>query len=401
MNADTVPDFLAEQRDAAPEELQPLILDFESYWERKLWHQLTDALAQFFSDDGSAPQRLAFYRIFILKFADKINKLKLVDLALKAASQYNRERLEFLQSVVKKVDTEDSKDALVFASVAVAQVKLSLSELDEARKDLDAAERILDSLDSVEVIVHAAFYDANASYYQASNSAHYQVTSWYYEPLTSLQRKMDFANYYRTALLYLACIDLSTMSEDERHRRAYYLSVAALVSNSIYNFGELLLHPILDVLAQSEDDSWLRDLLFAYNRGDLAAYAALSDHIASNKLLSENSTHLKQKIYLAALTEAVFRRPPHDRAMSFATISQETKVRPDEIEHLIMKALSLGLLRGTIDQVNGVAQITWVQPKVLDMKQIGSMRQRLLDWDSSVNQLGNWIEKAGKDVWAA
>ncbi|KAM3516455.1 hypothetical protein NHJ13051_009897 [Beauveria bassiana] len=382
MIVDAIPDFLAEQRDAAPEELQPLILDFENYWERKLWHQLTDALVEFFSDDGSAPQRLAFYRVFILKFADKINKLKLVDLALKTASQCkdNRERLEFLQSVAKKVDTEDSKDALVFASVAVAQVKLSLNELDEARKDLDAAERVLDSLDSVEVIVHAAFYDANASYYQ---------------------RRMDFANYYRTALLYLACIDLSTMPEDERHRRAYYLSVAALVSNSIYNFGELLLHPILDVLAQSEDDSWLRDLLFAYNRGDLAAYAALSDHIASNKLLSENSTQLKQKIYLAALTEAVFRRPPHDRAMSFATISHETKVRPDEIEHLVMKALSLGLLRGTIDQVTSVAQITWVQPKVLDMKQIGSMRQRLLDWDSSVNQLGNWIEKAGKDVWAA
>ncbi|KAM3450866.1 hypothetical protein MY3296_005740 [Beauveria thailandica] len=383
MIVDAIPDFLAEQRDTAPEELQPLILDFENYWERKLWHQLTDALVEFFSDDGSAPQRLAFYRVFILKFADKINKLKLVDLALKTASQCkdNRERLEFLQSVANKVDTEDSKDALVFASVAVAQVKLSLNELDEARKDLDAAERVLDSLDSVEVIVHAAFYDANASYYQASHPTQQCFCS--------------------TALLYLACIDLSTMPEDERHRRAYYLSVAALVSNSIYNFGELLLHPILDVLAQSEDDSWLRDLLFAYNRGDLAAYAALSDHIASNKLLSENSTHLKQKIYLAALTEAVFRRPPHDRAMSFATISHETKVRPDEIEHLVMKALSLGLLRGTIDQVTGVAQITWVQPKVLDMKQIGSMRQRLLDWDSSVNQLGNWIEKAGKDVWAA
>lgn len=212
---------------------------------------------------------------------------------------------------------------------------------------------------------------------------------------------MDFSNYYRTALLYLACIDLATMSEKERHRRAYYLSVAALVSSSIYNFGELLLHPILDALAQSEDDSWLRDLLFAYNRGDLAAYEALSDQIEENKLLDDNSTHLKQKIYLAALTEAVFRRPPHDRTMTFATISQETKVRPNEIEHLIMKALSLGLLRGTIDQVNEVAHITWVQPKVLDMKQIGGMRKRLLDWDSSVNQLGNWIEKAGKDVWAA
>jgi 26S proteasome regulatory subunit N9 len=288
--------------------------------------------------------------------------------------------LTFLQSVVKKVDNENSQDAFVFASVAVARTKLGLNDLDGARKELDAAEKILDSFDSVETVVHAAFYDANANYYQ---------------------RKMDFSNYYRTALLYLACIDLSTMSDDERYRRAYYLSVAALVSTSIYNFGELLLHPILDVLANSEDDKWLRDLLFAFNRGDLGAFDVLSDHVEDNRLLSEHADHLRQKIYLASLTEAVFRRPPHDRTMTFATISQETKIRPQEIEHLIMKALSLGLLRGTIDQVDEVAHITWVQPKVVDMKQIGNMRQRLLEWDSNVNQLGNWIEAAGKDVWAA
>lgn len=87
MSTDSISDFLAEQRDVAPEELQPLILNFEDYWERKLWHQLTDALVEFFNDDGSAPQRLAFYNVFILKFADKINKLKLVMLALKAATQ--------------------------------------------------------------------------------------------------------------------------------------------------------------------------------------------------------------------------------------------------------------------------------------------------------------------------
>ena len=87
--------------------------------------------------------------------------------------------------------------------------------------------------------------------------------------------------------------------------------------------------------------------------------------------------------------------------MTFATISHETNVQPQEIEILIMKALSLGLLKGSIDQVAEVARINWVQPKVLDMKQIDNMRVRLKDWDSSVNQLGNWIEGVGKDVWAA
>lgn len=72
---------------------------------------------------------------------------------------------------MEKVDTDDSQDALVFASVAVARVKLNLGQLDEARRDLDRAEKLLDSFDSVETVVHAAFYDANASYYQVLATA--------------------------------------------------------------------------------------------------------------------------------------------------------------------------------------------------------------------------------------
>lgn len=87
--------------------------------------------------------------------------------------------------------------------------------------------------------------------------------------------------------------------------------------------------------------------------------------------------------------------------MSFETIQSETGVSLDAIEHLIMKALSLGLLRGTIDQVDQVSHIKWVQPKVLDRGQIEGMRARLREWDASVNSLGNWIEGVGQDVWAA
>lgn len=290
----------------------------------------------------------------------------------------NQESLSFLESVADKVNSPESQDAYVYAITAVATFKLELKDLPGARTTLNKAEKILDRFDSVENIVHAAFYRVNADYYQA---------------------KLDFASYYKNALLYLACINLDDLTPEERRVRAYDLALAALVSTTIYNFGELLLHPILGSL-ESEDD-WLVKLLFAFNRGDLHAYDALSGNISQNGLLAEHKDGLRQKIYLSALTEAVFRRPPHDRAMSFATIAEETKVRPDEIEHLVMKALSLGLLKGSIDQVDEVARINWVQPKVLDMKQIEGMRTRLQEWDSSVNQLGNWIESVGQDVWAA
>ncbi|KAF4300974.1 hypothetical protein GTA08_BOTSDO06883 [Botryosphaeria dothidea] len=376
-----IPDYLAEQRDAAPDDLQPFFLNFEDYWERKLWHELTNTLIEYYSHPQSAPQRINLFNTFVRTFADKINQLKLVTLGLSAASQFkdDKERLAFLQSLADKVNKPASQDAYVYATVAAASVQLQLRDFPDARKKLDESEQILDSFDTVETVVHASFYRVNAEYYKSQH---------------------EFAAYYKNALLFLACVDISELPREETMQRAYDLSIAALVSDSIYNFGELLLHTILDSLTNTPH-AWLRDLLFAFNRGDLAAYDVLSGNISKNNLLKEHQQFLYQKISLAALTETVFRRPPQDRAMTFQAISQETKVPIDQIEHLIMKALSLGLLKGTIDQVDQIAKINWVQPKVLDMKQIEGMRTRLRDWDSSVNQLGNWIEGVGKDVWAA
>lgn len=78
----------------------------------------------------------------------------------------SEERLSFLTAATNKVNNPNSQDAYVYATVAVATVKLELKDLEGARKDLDKSEKILDNFDSVETIVHAAFYRVNAEYYQ-------------------------------------------------------------------------------------------------------------------------------------------------------------------------------------------------------------------------------------------
>ncbi|KNG83976.1 proteasome regulatory particle subunit (RpnI) [Aspergillus nomiae NRRL 13137] len=367
MENQKISDFLADQLQQAPEQCQAYFLTFEDYWERKLWHQLTDSLIEFFRLSESAPQRLPIFKTFVLSFADKINQLKFVSLGLMASTECadDKERLSFLTSLADKVNKPDTQEAYIYALGDVANVKQRLNDLDGAQKDLETCQKVLDNFDSVETVVHASFYKVNADYYH---------------------KKQEFASFYKNALLYLACINLEDLSESERVSRAYNLSVAAL-------------SPTLSTTLTPHN--WLRDLLFAFNRGDLTAYDVLAGNISKNQLLEQHRFFLYQKISLSALTEMVFRRPPHDRNLTFAAISSETKVKPEEIEHLIMKALSLGLLKGAIDQVAGVAQINWVQPKVLDMTQIEGMRNRLKDWDAGVNQLGHWIEGVGKDVWAA
>ena len=87
-NLKVVPEFLAKQRDHhTPPELQHFFLDFQGYWEQLLWHQLTNSLDDFFKVPESGPQRLSVFKDFVLTFADKINKLKLVELGLAASQQ--------------------------------------------------------------------------------------------------------------------------------------------------------------------------------------------------------------------------------------------------------------------------------------------------------------------------
>ncbi|KAK6536320.1 26S proteasome regulatory subunit [Arthrobotrys megalospora] len=363
--------FLSEERDKADEDLAVMFIQFEELWSRKLWHQLTEYLLEFFNRPESGKQRLSIYQTFILSFADKINQLKLVSLGLLAASQIQdkNDALNFLNELKGKVKGT-SQEAYVYATVEAAKIKLQINDFEGGRTDLDESEKILDKFDSVESMVHASFYSANADYYQA---------------------RQEFASYYKNSLLYLACINIDDLTIEDRQARAYLLAVSALAADTIYNFGELLLHPILDSLKGTKHE-WIHALLYAFNEGNIGKYEGLTVHLDKETTLSNRGDFLRRKIRLSALTEAVFVRPPNERALSFSTIMKETQVAPDEVEHLLMKALSLGLIRGSIDQVSGIARISWVQPKVLTMQQIKGMRDRLTEWDSGVSQLSVWME---------
>ena len=124
-------------------------------------------------------------------------------------------------------------------------------------------------------------------------------------------------------------------------------------------------------------------------------------------ILQENYPFLRQKICLMALIESVFKRGAYDRTMSFQTIAEETRLPLDEVEHLVMKALryarsraswaetavslnygifcSLKLIKGSLDQVDQKAQITWVQPRVLTLPQVDGLLSRLGAWISKVS----------------
>lgn len=52
-----------------------------------------------------------------------------------------------------------------------------------------------------------------------------------------------------------------------------------------------------------------------------------------------------------------------------------------------MPCCSLKLIRGSLDQVEQKAQITWVQPRVLSREQIGGLAKRLDEWVTKLNSV--------------
>ncbi len=48
----------------------------------------------------------------------------------------------------------------------------------------------------------------------------------------------------------------------------------------------------------------------------------------------------------------------------------------------MMRAMSLGLVRGVIDEVDQTFNVTWVQPRVLDKEQLTAVNTQIGVWQA-------------------
>ncbi|KAF8200203.1 hypothetical protein BJ912DRAFT_898190 [Pholiota molesta] len=368
--------FIATALSATPPELHPFFESFRTLYTRKLWHQLTQKLFQFFDHPAAAPYRVDVFERFVRDFESKLNQLRLAELGVKVAKDIDNPQvhLNFLKSLLSRIDTEAAPEAHVLLLASIAHAELLYGDLEGTKSDMDAAWKILDTLENVETTVNAAYYSVAADYYKA---------------------KAEYAPYYRNSLLYLACVDVEKdMSAEERLARAHDLGISAFLGDTIYNFGELLMHPILDSL-NGTNHEWLKKLLFTFNEGNIGKFEALAPLFPREPILQSNYAFLRQKICLMALIEAVSKRSANNRTLAFKTIAEETHLPVNEVEHLVMKALSLNLIKGSLDQVDEKALITWVQPRVLSREQIGSLAKRLEEW---VDKLSKVEERIAPEV---
>jgi 26S proteasome regulatory subunit N9 len=74
--------------------------------------------------------------------------------------------LNFLTSLLTRIDAAKSKEAHVLLLASIAHVKLLYGDLEGTKIEMDKAWKILDELSGVENIVNAAYYSLAADYFK-------------------------------------------------------------------------------------------------------------------------------------------------------------------------------------------------------------------------------------------
>jgi 26S proteasome regulatory subunit N9 len=88
----------------------------------------------------------------------------------------------------------------------------------------------------------------------------------------------------------------------------------------------------------------------------------------------------------------VFSKPAHERTLSFAEMAEQLMVAEDQVEWILMRALSVKLIKGSIDQVNQTLQVTWVLPRVLNPEQLVDLAGRYGEWAAKVGRIQETIQ---------
>merc|ERR1712127_757080 len=102
---------------------------------------------------------------------------------------------------------------------------------------------------------------------------------------------------------------------------------------------------------------------------------------------------LRPKMCALALLELAFRKPKKQRRLGFGEIAEHCRVGPKEVEFLVMKAMCANLLKGQIDEVQGLVMVTWVKPRILDSARIDLMRERMDAWATQTGLLLEHLEE--------
>ena len=358
-------------------ECADLVLQIASFSAGKLYHEQTGSLISLLKHLKSQADRLHVFNESVLPIASFLNPVKILEcvrlLTLDTADdcRYSLQLLSGQASLASAFSTAN-RDAHILALALQAELQLRTDQVVQARETLDVAERQLKDAQWAFGLcweAHSEMKRVSASYFK---------------------RVGDSLHFFEESIQYLSFTPVLEIPENVRASVAFEVSISALISPSVHDFGKLLLQPLLH--APNVLPEWLMKTIVAFDRGDILSYQAQRSHLESLPELQGHAAVLNRKICEMALLELATNQPS-PRLLSFAQIAQACRLPSiGSVEPLVLHALAEGLVKGSIDQVGGEVRIDFVQPRLLDLPRLQALRARLDLWAQQTQKLAETVE---------
>jgi 26S proteasome regulatory subunit N9 len=69
-----------------------------------------------------------------------------------------------------------------------------------------------------------------------------------------------------------------------------------------------------------------------------------------------------------------------------------------DVELLLMKAMSLGLIKGSIDEVEQVIHVNWMLPRYLSKSHLEIMARKIQDWEHKMDNVIKLVEGSSEEL---
>lgn len=328
---------LLNSMSSAHESASEFYASASSLLESKLYHQLTVEILSFTSSPtncitlpDSSTNFSNIYNI-LFKLKSKLNPLMLTRIACNVSRD-----TDILSELMATDEIQSAPHAKLFA-----QAKLHLLTLmANPSPSSDIVSTIQTFLKENKITLQQL--SASTESEIASVHSAYHQTAMHLAKITGPAQ-----NYYHSAIEFLHYTPLTSLSEDEKKTLATDLCLAALMGEGVYNLGTVVYdnQGLLECLKGTENQ-YLVDLMTSAAEGSvLSDPSTLQEY---EKHLAQKGCDVKvveEKIMLLALIHMVFEKESHDRLLKFSEIADRLMIGLEQVEWVVMKALSLGLIK--------------------------------------------------------
>ena len=202
-------------------------------------------------------------------------------------------------------------------------------------------------------------------------------------------------------LQFLAYTPASDMDEKEQKDLSIKMGMSILLGKNVFNITELLDKDIINSLKGTQFE-WLYDMMCSLGYGRIDEFnktvASNQEYIKNFPNVVKEMDYLHQKVRIIALLEMIFEVNKDERSLTFEKIGQVCQIDVVDVELLIMKAMSLNLIKGTIDEVAQVVHIDWCLPRYLNKAHLEIMAAKMRTWEAKLDGAIRMVENQAHEL---